>query len=68
MAMQFPTEEAAKDFTDSLARDLGAKYTLDSLNGANATVTVDNSGLGLDRQSYENALRYSVDDLVILKK
>ena len=68
MAMQFPTEAAAKDFTDSLALDLGAKYTLDSLNGANATVTVDNSGLGLDRQSYENALRYSVDDLVILKK
>ena len=68
MAMQFPTEAAAKDFTDSLARDLGSKYTLDSLNGANATVTVDNSGLGLDRQSYENALRYSVDDLVILKK
>lgn len=68
MNMQFPTEAAAKEFTDSLARDLGSKYSLDNLNGANATVTVDNSGLGLDRQSYENALRYSVDDLVILKK
>lgn len=68
MRMQFPSEQAAKDFTDSLARDLGSKYTLDDLNGANATVTVDNSALGLDREDYENALRYSVDDLVILKK
>lgn len=68
MKMQFPTDAAAKDFTDSLARDLGSKYTLDSLNGANATVTVDNSALGLNREDYENALRYSVDDLVILKK
>lgn len=68
MKMQFPTEEAVKDFTDSLARDLGTKYTLDSMNGANATVTVDNSALGLNREDYENALRYSVDDLVILKK
>lgn len=68
MRMQFPTESAAKDFTDSLARDLGSKYTLDGLNGANATVTVDNSALGLNREDYENALRYSVDDLVILKK
>ncbi|MCI9129069.1 MAG: hypothetical protein HFJ65_01945 [Eggerthellaceae bacterium] len=68
MKMQFPNEDAAKTFTDSLARDLGSKYTLDSMNGANATVTVDNSGLGLDREDYENALRYSVEDLVILKK
>ncbi len=68
MKMQFPSDAAAKDFTDSLARDLGSKYTLDSLNGANATVTVDNSALGLNREDYENALRYSVDDLVILKK
>lgn len=68
MKMQFPSESAAKEYTDSLARDLGTKYTLDSLNGANATVTVDNSGLGLNREDYENALRYSVDDLVILKK
>lgn len=68
MKMQFPTDSAAKDFTDSLARDLGSKYTLDALNGANATVTVDNSALGLNREDYENALRYSVDDLVILKK
>ncbi len=68
MKMQFPSDAAAKDFTDDLARDLGSKYTLDSLNGANATVTVDNSALGLNREDYENALRYSVDDLVILKK
>lgn len=68
MKMQFPNEQAAKDFTDNLARDLGSKFTLDSLNGANATVTVDNSALGLDREDYENALRFSVDDLVILKK
>lgn len=68
MKMQFPSDAAAKDFTDSLARDLGSKYTLDGLSGANATVTVDNSALGLNREDYENALRYSVDDLVILKK
>ncbi len=68
MMMQFPNERAAKDFTDNLARDLGSKFTLDALNGANATVTVDNSALGLDREDYENALRFSVDDLVILKK
>ncbi len=68
MKMEFPSEQAAKDYTDSVARDLGSKYTLDSMNGANATITIDNSGLGLDREDYENALRYSVEDLVILKK
>lgn len=68
MQMKFPSESAAKDYTDTLARDLGSKYTLDNLDGANATITIDNSALGLNREDYENALRYSVDDLVILKK
>lgn len=68
MDMTFPDEASAKTFTDNLARDYGASFKLESLNGANAVVTIDNSGLHLSRDEYENALRYSVDDLVVLKK
>lgn len=68
MKMKFPDAEKAKTFTDNLARDYGDSFTLDSLEGANATVTIDNSSYHLDREEYENSLRYSVEDLVILKK
>lgn len=68
MEMTFPSADVAKSFTDTLQRDYGSNYTLDSLDGANATVTIDNSGLHLDREEYEDALRYSVEDLVVLKK
>lgn len=68
MKMKFPDAEKAKAFTDNLARDYGSSFTLDSLDGANATVTIDNSSLKLDRERYEESLRYSVEDLVILKK
>ncbi len=68
MDMTFPDEASATAFVSNLARDYGSNFTLDQQNGANAVVTIDNSGLHLDRDEYENALRYSVDDLVILKK
>ena len=68
MKMRFPDAEKAKSFTDNLALDYGNTFTLDSLDGANATVTIDNSALRLDREKYEESLRYSVEDLVILKK
>ncbi len=68
MKMKFPDAEKAKSFTDNLARDYGSSFTLDVLDGANATVTIDNSSLHLDREKYEESLRYSVEDLVILKK
>lgn len=68
MKMKFPDADKAKSFTDNLARDYGTMYTLDSLDGANATVTIDNTSLRLDREKYEESLRYSVEDLVILKK
>lgn len=68
MRMTFPDEASAKTFTDNLARDYGSSFRLDSLNGVNAVVTIDNSGLHLSRDEYENALRYSVSDLVVLGK
>lgn len=68
MVMSFPDAAKAKAFTDNLARDYGSSFTLDSLDGAVATVTIDNSSLHLDREEYENSLRFSVEDLVILKK
>ncbi len=68
MKMKFPDADKAKSFTDNLARDYGSSFTLDVLDGANATVTIDNSSLHLDREKYEESLRYSVEDLVILKK
>lgn len=67
MNMTFPDEASAKNFTDNLARDYGSSFRLDSLNGNNAVVTIDNSGLHLTRDEYENALRYSVSDLVVTK-
>lgn len=68
MNMTFPDAASAKTFTDNLARDYGSSFKLDSLNGENAVVTIDNSGLHLSRDEYENALRYSVVDLVVLGK
>lgn len=68
MNMTFPDAASAKTFTDNLARDYGSSFKLDSLNGANAVVTIDNSGLHLSRDEYENALRYSVVDLIVLGK
>lgn len=68
MNMTFPDAASAKTFTDNLARDYGSSFKLDSLNGENAVVTIDNSGLHLSRDEYENALRYSVSDLVVLGK
>lgn len=67
MNMTFPDAASAKTFTDNLARDYGTSFKLDSLNGNNAVVTIDNSGLHLTRDEYENALRYSVSDLVVNK-
>lgn len=68
MNMTFPDAASAKTFTDNLARDYGSSFKLDSLNGETAVVTIDNSGLHLSRDEYENALRYSVVDLVVLGK
>lgn len=68
MSMTFPDEASAKAFTDNLARDYGASFKLESLNGVNAVVVIDNSGLHLNRDEYENALRYSVSDLVVVEK
>lgn len=68
MELTFPDEASATEYVTNLARDYGSNFTLDSQSGANAVVTIDNSGLHLDRDEYENALRYSVEDLVILKK
>ena len=68
MQLQFPDAEAADAFLANLSRDYGSAYTLDSSDGANATVTIDISSLKMDREEYEDALRYSVEDLVILKK
>lgn len=68
MNMHFPDEAKAKAFTDNLSRDYGSALTVDSINGADVVVTIDNSALRLNREEYENLLRYSVEDLVIIKK
>ncbi len=68
MKMRFPSEESAREYADSLSRDYGSNITIDSQEGPNVTVTINNSNLHLNREEYENALRYSVDDLIILKK
>lgn len=68
MDMEFPDAESATAFVDSLSNDYGSNFTLDSQNGAEATVTIDNSGLHLNRKEYEQALRASAEDVVILEK
>lgn len=68
MILEFPDEDTANEFLSNLSRDYGSSYKLDSLEGTKATVTIDISSLKLDREEYEDALRYSVEDLVILKK
>lgn len=68
MEMEFPDEAAAQAYVASLSNDYGSKLTVDSTDGAKVTVTIDNSSLHLDREEYENTLRYSVQDLVILRK
>lgn len=66
--MEFPDEESCKSYTDSQKKDYGANYTIDEIDGATATVTVNISGLHQDREAYEMSLRNSVEDLVVLKK
>ncbi len=68
MDMEFPNAEAASAFVEALANDYGSNFTLDSQNGAEAKVTINNSGLHLNRKEYEQALRASVEDVVILEK
>lgn len=68
MVLGFPDEAACADFLENLQRDYGSAYALDSQEGANATVTIDITSLKLDREEYEDALRYSVEDLTVLKK
>ncbi|WP_165060526.1 hypothetical protein [Adlercreutzia sp. ZJ154] len=68
MVLGFPDEASCSDFLSNLQRDYGSAYSLDSQNGANATVTIDISSLKFDREEYEDALRYSVEDLTVLKK
>ena len=68
MEMEFPNDAACRAYVDVLSNDYGSKLTVDSMDGAKATVTIDNSSLHLDREEYENTLRYSVQDLVILRK
>lgn len=67
MDMTFEDDATAKAFTDSLARDYGSTFKLDLLEGPHAIATIDNSGLHLNREEYENALRYSVTDLMVYK-
>lgn len=68
MVVGFPDAAACDDFLANLERDYGSNYALDSHDGANATVTIDISSLKFDREEYEDALRYSVEDLTVLKK
>lgn len=68
MVVGFPDAAACDDFLANLERDYGSDYALDSHDGANATVTIDISSLKFDREEYEDALRYSVEDLTVLKK
>lgn len=65
--MTFPDAESAKAFTESLARGQKDTFTLDELDGEHAVVTIDNHELGLDSSAYENALRYSVSDLEVIR-
>lgn len=66
--MEFPTAEDCQAYTESQKKDYGSNYTIDAIDGATATVTVNISGLHQDREQYEMSLRSSVEDLVVLKK
>lgn len=68
MRMEFPDAATAKEFTDALTRDYGDKLTLENLEGSTATVIINNAGLGMNREQYEDSLSRSVEDLVVLKK
>lgn len=68
MEYEFPNEADLEALLANLSRDYGSDYQLISQNGNKATVVIDISNLKLDREAYEDALRYSVDDLMILKK
>lgn len=68
MKLEFPDEATCADFLANLERDYGSAYQLDSQSGASATVTIDISSLKFDREEYEDALRYSVEELTVLKK
>lgn len=65
---QFADEEAAASFVESLRNDYGSALKEAATDGANAKVTVDVSPNKLDREAYEDTLRISVEDLMIVKK
>lgn len=68
MKLEFPDESSCADFLANLERDYGSDYKLDAQNGATATVTINIGSLKFDREQYEDALRYSVEELTVLKK
>lgn len=68
MQLQFPDEASCAAFLENLQRDYGSDYRLNSQDGAGASVTINISSLEFDRDQYEDALRYSVEDLMVLKK
>lgn len=64
----FPDAAAAETFFADMQRDFGAAYREGAVDGSTVRATLDVSANKLDRESYEDQLRISVDDLVIVKK
>lgn len=68
MELEFANAADLDTMLINFARDYGNDYKLVSQNGNRAVVTINISSLKLDREEYEDALRYSVEDLMIVKK
>lgn len=68
MEVEFSDEDQAQEFLSQLKRDYGAALKEGSSEGSLVSVTIDVQTNKLDREGYEDGLRASVDELVIVKK
>ena len=68
LEVQFSDASAAEEFLRALELDFGTAYCEGEVKDNVATAVVDVSSNKLDREGYEDALRDSVVDLVIVKK
>lgn len=64
----FTNTDAAADYLATVQRDYGKSFVSGSNEGMKTTVTVDVTSSKLDRERYEDALRNTVADLMIIKK
>lgn len=65
MHITFPDAESAQQYLDGLRKDYGEQLDLIYQDAGNLVCRIDLADLELDKEEYEDALKYSVDDFTV---